>query len=246
MSEDWIEKKDRLGASIIRTLYEARLLKTWMKDKPEGWTLISGVWSPFYLNLRPIISLPSVYREVTFAMASMIKEECPNCNVLLGIATAGVPLVSSIAWVTSIPACYTRKFENVRSAADLEDWGEHNMVEGLIYSGDNVCLVDDLVTKFDSKAIALEQLKKETEKRNLVNVTCKDVAVLLDRQQGAIVSAGKLEVRLHSLILFRDKGLYWLEDVMDHDEFQVIEDYLHNPDYYQSVDIQKELSDMAG
>lgn len=245
MTEDWIKEKDEFAAWIVKALYETRLLKTWMRDKPEGWTLMSGIWSPFYLNLRPIISLPSIYRKVTEAMTSLIKEECASCNVLLGIAAAGVPLVSSIALVSGIPACYTRKLENVRSVVDLEDWGEHNMIEGLLYSGVNVCLVDDLVTKFDSKAIALEQLKKEVAKRNLTGVTCRDIAVLLDRQQGADVAAKSYEVVIHSLIPFKDKGLYWLKDIMSYDELQVIEDYLHNPDYYQSASAQKELSDMA-
>lgn len=245
MTDIWTKEKESLGSSIIKELYEARLLKTWIRDKPEGWTLMSGIWSPFYLNLRPIISLPQIYRKVTTAMASMVVQECPDCDVLLGIAASGVPLVSSISWITGIPGCYTRKLENVRSLIDLEDWGEHNMIEGLLYAGDRICLIDDLVTKFDSKAIALEQLRKESAKRNLEGITCRDIVVLLDRQQGATSVAETYGVKLHSLIPFLDKGLCWLEDVMSDVEFQVIENYLIYPDHYQSVIVQKELRDMV-
>ena len=49
----WSEEKDQHGKEIIGMLYDQGMIRTWYRDKPEGWTLVSGIWSPFYIQLRP-------------------------------------------------------------------------------------------------------------------------------------------------------------------------------------------------
>lgn len=240
---EWENEKEQLGKDIIEDLYGFGLIKTWYRDKPDGWTLVSGMWSPLYIQLRPMASYPFLLRRVGYAMGRMIEEECTG-NKILGIAMAGVPIATAIALSTGIPACFTRKLEGVRSPGEVKDqishYGEHALIEGDLENGDRFTAVDDLVTRFDSKLVALEQLRWEAAKRGL-NMACGDVAVLLDREQGAMDTAQKFGIRLHALIPFRSKGLLWLQEKISPVEYEILRDYLEHPDKYQSPHKQKEV-----
>ena len=124
-----------------------------------------------------------------------------------------------------------RSLEEFR--ASIEKYGEHALVEGDFKNGDRIIVVDDLVAKFDSKLIVIEQVKCEVENRGLSNVICRDVAVLIDREQGACQRAKEYGISLYSLIPFETKGLPWLKEKMSSQEYQVITEYLGNPDKYQ-------------
>ena len=119
------------------------------------------------------------------------------------------------------------------------------MIEGVLEDGDAVGIVDDLVTKFDSKVVALKQLEFERAVRGLKHVTCSDVIVVLDREQGAKEIAREYGVTLHSLIPFMSKGVEWLKDVLADQEYVVIVDYLNDTDKYQDPRVQAELSEIA-
>ena len=237
---NWSNRKKKLGKEIIQLLYEEGMIKTCHRDKPEGWTLASGLWSPFYIQLRPLSSHPILLKEIANAMGKMIKEEAPHVNKLLGVAMAGIPIVSAISVVRGVPSLYSRKLEGVRTLeglrVKLSEYGEHSMIEGKLSSGDTVAVVDDMVTTLESKLIAIEQLRFEINKRNLHGIQCSDVFVLLDREQGALQSAGKYGIELHSLIPFKSQGLAWLRDKITEQEFKLISDYLRGSENYQKKD----------
>ena len=233
----WKLEKEKLGKEIIHSLYEKRMIKTWYRDKSEGWVLISGIWSPFYIQLRPLSSYPKLLKKIGYAMGKMIKEEVKGVDKVVGVAMAGIPIASAIALSYEIPSAFTRKLEGVRTLeefrASIGKYGEHTLVEGDFKNGDRIIIVDDLVTKFDSKLIVIEQVKCEVESRGLSNVICRDVAVLIDREQGALKRAKEYGISLYSLIPFETKGLLWLKEKMSSQEYQVITEYLGNPDKYQ-------------
>ena len=253
---NWTSEKENLGRELTILLYENGMIKTWFRDNPEGWQLISGIWSPFYIQLRPLSSYPQskiILARVGTAIGRMILEEISDANKLIGIASAGIPIAIAATIFSGIPSCYTRKLEGVKTIEHfkkrLTQYGEHSLVEGLIEDNDNLVLVDDLVTKFDSKVIALEQVKYEIRRREQIsrqlNTTCKHVAVLLDREQGAAKMAEHLGLTLHSLIPFKTKGITWLREKMSLKEYSVIKDYLHNEKEYQNKERQEELSKIA-
>jgi len=233
---------------IARELYRRRLLRTWLRDKPEGWRLISGLWSPFYIQLRPLPSHPDLLLSVGEAMTRMILSRAPQTTHLVGIAMAGIPIAVATSLASGMPCSMTRKLEGVRSLADLEKtlqcYGEHALLEGEICDGDHLLLVDDMVTRFDSKLVAAAQVRAEVERRGLSRVKCEEVAVVLDREQGAAEAAAQHSMRLHALIPFRSQGLAWLADVMSPRELEVISDYLANPQKYQEPAVQQSLRDM--
>jgi len=218
---------------IFIELYKKGLIKT-LKDKPEGWKLVSGIWSPFYIQLRLLPSYPELLNEIGKLMGKIIKG---YGNKLLGIAMAGIPIATSISLNHGIPMCYTRKIAGVKNMEELKKhamrYGEHSLVEGEIDDGDEFIAIDDIVTKFDSKLMAIEQLKMEAKKRGK-DIKCKHVAVIIDRQQGAADIARKYGIELHSLIKFKE-AIEWIRDEMDKKEYEIIVDYLENPEKYGKI-----------
>lgn len=241
----WNEEKEKLGREIILDLYKNGMIKTWYRNNPQGWTLVSGIWSPFYIQLRPLPSYPGLLKKIGYALDRLIKEDCNNINKIIGIAMTGIPIAVAISFSENIPSCYTRKLENVRTAEDfnsfINTYGEHSMIEGELNNGDVIGVVDDLVTKFDSKLVAIKQVDLEVKVRKLKDIVCSDVIVLLDREQGADKIAKKYGITLHCLIPFMSKGIKWLKDGLTDYEYEVIKDYLVNYKKYQNADLQKKL-----
>ena len=228
---------DILKRNIMNEIYKNRMLLTASRDKKEGWTLVSGIWSPFYIQLRLLSSYPETLKKVGQAMTILLNEEAPNVNKVVGVAFAGIPIATAISIQSGLPACHTRKMLGVRTEEDLrkaiQEYGQHSLLEGVVEEGDVICLVDDLVTGMESKLIARTQVKAELERRAVRDVVCDDVAVVLDRQQGAKKRAKEAGIRLHALIDFIDEGLPFLQDSMDSGEYKLITNYLADPSKHQ-------------
>ena len=229
---------DSLKKEIMVDIYKNRMLLTSERDRPEGWRLVSGLWSPFYIQLRNLSSFPETMRKVGEAMTIMIKEVAPTVDKLVGIAFSGIPIATAVSIESGLPACHTRKMLGVKTEADLQralaDYGQHSILEGVLKDGDSLCLVDDLVTGMESKMIARSQVLAEASKRKLSDVSCNDVAVIIDRQQGAMKRASEVGLRLHSLIQLVDEGLAFIKHLMSKSEYELVSGYLADPSKYQN------------
>jgi orotate phosphoribosyltransferase len=241
----WEDRKEELAREIVTLLYEKRMIRTFFRDRPSGWTLVSGMYSPLYIQLRPLVSYPAVFDKVCRAMAEMMRHEAGEITKVIGIAMAGVPIAAGMSIAGGIPAGFTRKLEGVKTVESFRElvtsYGEHALVEGELTAGDRIAVVDDLVTRFDSKRIALEQVLYEVKRLDLADVECKTVAVVLDRQQGGLEAAQDAGVKFLGLIPFRTLGLPLLKPVMDDREWEVISHYLSDPEYFQVPEVQREL-----
>jgi uridine monophosphate synthetase len=222
-------------------LYRRGMIKTWYRDQPGGWTLFSGLWSPLYIQLRPLCSYPELLRGVGRQIGRIVTEKVPGATRLLGIAMAGIPLAVATSLAINMPCAMTRKIEGVRSPTDVASYGEHNNVEGEIMEGDEIVLIDDLVTKMDSKKVAMVQLQAEAKRRGLTNVRCNTVVVLFDREQGARQAAAAEGIELYSVIPFLTRGLPTLKSQMAPQEYEVICEYLGNAQPFQDAARQAAL-----
>jgi orotate phosphoribosyltransferase len=242
----WEQRKRELADELVRRLYAAGVIRTWLRDRPEGWELMSGAWSPFYVNLRDAPANPELFRFMVDAGAELVAAELPRATQLVGLAAAGVPFAAGIAYRTGLPMGYTRKLPNVRDVAALErevaSYGSHRLVEGAFAPGDRIALVDDVVTGFDSKEIAIAQLGLELRRRGLEDVEPEAVVVFLERGAEARGRAAAAGVRLVSLAVLDDRQLAALRGAASDRELDVIGAYLRDPAPFQDAQRRAELA----
>lgn len=245
----WDERKRELAGELVRRLYAAGVIRTWLRDRPEGWELMSGAWSPFYVNFRDAPADPELFRFLVDAGSELVAQELPEATQLVGLAAAGVPFAAGFAYKLGLPMGYTRKLPNVRDVAQLErelaGYGSHRLVEGGFRAGDRVALVDDLVTGFDSKEIALRQLEAELARRELEDVTVEAVVVFLERGAEARRRADAAGVRLVSLCVLDADQVEALRGAASDRELDVIAAYLRDPAPFQQPERRAELAGEA-
>ncbi len=241
----WKQEKEAFASEILALLYKNKMIRTFYRDKPDGWTLISGLYSPLYIQLRPLVSYPLVFEKVCRAMTRMVQEEAPEITKVVGIAMAGVPIAAGMSML-GIPAGFTRKMDNVKSLESFKEaiskYGEHSLLEGELVSGDRLALVDDLVTRFDSKLVAMEQVKYEVQKKGLSDIDARTVLVVLDREQGGKEAAQEANIKLLSVIPFKTVGLPLLKGVMHPTEWDIIHRYLQDPAEFQNKSEQERIA----
>lgn len=131
-------------------------------------TLKSGVVAPFYVDLRMLQSYPEAFHSITKIYAEMLKG-LPKRVWLAGIPEAGIPLATAVGYETKRPLIQPR--------AKVKAHGKGKLVEGDWKVGDKVAIIDDLVTKGDSKIESLAQFK--ACKLNVIGFY-----LLLDREMG--------------------------------------------------------------
>lgn len=240
--------KDTIGKEIINLLYDAGgIIKIWPKDNPRGWELHGGKWSPFYINLRLISSKKNcklILEKIGKGMSFLIRNEIGEANKLVGVATAGIPISVITTYVSGIPSCYTRKIENAETIDELrkrlKEYGDHNVIEGDLKDGDNIVIIDDLITDGGSKLMAKESIEYAAAEKK-ISIICKNVAVVIDREQGGAEELKEAGLYLHALIPLKTKGIHWLKDKLKKNELELIRDYLEDDNKYQDEAFREKL-----
>ena len=105
-------------------------------DEPFTWA--SGIKSPVYCDNRLTLTAPEVRNDVENSLASVIKENYPDVEVLMGTSTAGIAHAAITAHIMGLPMGY------VRSGA--KDHGRGNQIEGKLEKGQKVVVVEDLIS----------------------------------------------------------------------------------------------------
>lgn len=120
-------------------------------EQPFTWA--SGIKSPIYCDNRLTLTAPAVRNVIENGLAELIKTEFPECEVLMGTATAGIAHAAIAGHILGMPMGY------VRSGA--KDHGRANRIEGKLEKGQKVVVVEDLISTAKSSLEVVEALREE-------------------------------------------------------------------------------------
>jgi orotate phosphoribosyltransferase len=163
-------------------------------------TLASGKKSSYYIDLRLVASFPHIFRKMTKNLQKLVSEKTglDNFDSLVSVPTGGLVIGSALAIETVKPLIYVRD--------KPKDYGTTKSIEGKIFSGMKVVLIDDVITTGSSVINAIKQLKD-------AGLSISDVYVIINRLEGANNTLELEEVNLYQLtdvleittILFQEK-----------------------------------------
>jgi orotate phosphoribosyltransferase len=205
----WEDEKRKLAKEIIIELAKIDAIKF------GEFTLTSGLKSPYYVDLRLIISYPRLMSKVCSALSKTLKYEVrEKVDRIAGVPTAGTPLASLVSVLLEIPMIYVRK--------EKKEHGTGKRVEGVLKPDDNVVIIDDLITNGKSKLEAIEPVEE-------LKAKVKHIIVVLDREQGGREELKTAGYELHSLAGIRE-ALKWLyeEKLISEKQHEEVRKYIES------------------
>ena len=163
-------------------------------------TLASGKKSSYYIDLRLVASFPHIFRKMIKNLQKLVSEKTglDNFDSIVSVPTGGLIIGSALAIETVKPLIYVRD--------KPKDYGTTKSIEGKIFSGMKVVLIDDVITTGNSVINGIKQLKD-------AGLSISDVYVIINRLEGANNALKLEEVNLYQLtdvleittILFQEK-----------------------------------------
>jgi len=123
-----------------------------IKLSPKNpFTWASGWKSPIYCDNRLLLSYPPVRNYIKEEIAKNIEIEFGKPDVIAGVATGAIGIGALVAESLGLPFVYVRP--------EAKKHGRQNQIEGFIEKGQNVVVVEDLISTGKSSLVAVDALK---------------------------------------------------------------------------------------
>lgn len=131
-------------------LLQIKAIKLSPKE-PFNWA--SGWKSPIYCDNRVTLSYPPVRVFLKKEIAKIVENEYGKPDVIAGVATGAIAIGVLVAQELGIPFIYVRP--------EPKKHGRKNQIEGHLERGQNVVVIEDLISTGNSSLNAVEALKEE-------------------------------------------------------------------------------------
>ena len=115
-------------------------------------TWASGWNSPIYCDNRITLSFPAVRNYIRDEFSKNIEKQFGKPDVIAGVATGAIGIGILVAESLGLPFVYVRP--------EPKKHGRLNQVEGYLQKGQNVVVVEDLISTGNSSLLAVEALKE--------------------------------------------------------------------------------------
>ena len=119
-------------------------------DEPFTWA--SGIKSPIYCDNRLTLSAPEVRDDVENALAEIVREHYPECEMVMGTSTAGIAHAALVGNILNLPMGYVR--------GSSKDHGRNNKIEGKCEPGTKVVVIEDLISTGGSCIDVVDSLRE--------------------------------------------------------------------------------------
>lgn len=117
----------------------------------EPFTWASGWKSPIYCDNRIVLSFPTIRNYIRETMGKHIEKQYGKPDAIAGVATGAIGIGMLVAEYLGLPFIYVRP--------DAKGHGRKNQIEGFIESGQNVVVVEDLISTGKSSLNAVKALR---------------------------------------------------------------------------------------
>ena len=114
-------------------------------------TWASGWNSPIYCDNRITLSFPAVRNYIRDEFSKNIEKQFGKPDVIAGVATGAIGIGILVAESLGLPFVYVRP--------EPKKHGRLNQVEGFLQKGQNVVVIEDLISTGNSSLLAVEALK---------------------------------------------------------------------------------------
>ncbi|WP_262733165.1 orotate phosphoribosyltransferase [Gaetbulibacter sp. NE] len=118
----------------------------------EPFTWASGWKSPIYCDNRIVLSYPQIRNYIRETMAKQIEKQYGKPDVIAGVATGAIGIGILVAEYLGLPFVYVRP--------EAKSHGRKNQIEGHLEHGQNVVVVEDLISTGKSSLNAVAALKE--------------------------------------------------------------------------------------
>lgn len=118
----------------------------------DPFTWASGWKSPIYCDNRVTLSYPPVRNFLKEKIAKLVEEKYGKPDVIAGVATGAIAIGVLVAQELGVPFVYVRP--------EPKKHGRKNQIEGHLESGQNVVVVEDLISTGKSSLNAIKALKE--------------------------------------------------------------------------------------
>lgn len=161
----WKTEKEKLKDELCILLTRIGAIKF------GTFTLSGGRLSPYYVDMRVVPSFPEAFKTVEDAYQSLAENDIglEKIDRIAGVPTAGIPFASVLAYLLHKPFLYVRQ--------EMKTHGRERRIEGILYPGDKVLLIDDLVTSGRSLLNAADAIVAE-------GGVVENALALIDREEG--------------------------------------------------------------
>lgn len=123
-----------------------------IKLNPKNpFTWASGWKSPIYCDNRITLSFPPIRNYIREEFSKHIEKQFGKPDVIAGVATGAIGIGMLVAEYMGLPFVYVRP--------EPKKHGRQNQIEGFLQKGQNVVVVEDLISTGNSSLMAVEALK---------------------------------------------------------------------------------------
>lgn len=144
-----MNKKHERAINVAEFLLKIKAIEL-RPEQPFTWA--SGLKSPIYCDNRKTLSYPKVRTFIRQQFVDLIQEEFGTPDVIAGVATGGIAIGALVAQELGLPFVYVR--------SEAKKHGLTNKIEGVLESGQNVVVIEDLISTGGSSLDAVKALRE--------------------------------------------------------------------------------------